>query len=389
MAQASAYRARLVYVTTHPVTALNLLRGQLRFMRDAGFDVHVVSAPGPELDRVATAEGVTTHAVAMNREISVFADLRALLRMTVLLVRLRPTIVNAGTPKAGLLAMIASFLVRVPVRIYLLRGLRAETARGLKRSVLHLTERISAACAGRVLAVSASLRDEFIARSLAPRSKVDLLGAGSSNGVDAERYAPRGIRSATRSSLGIPEDAFVVGFVGRMTRDKGVADLLAAIEALRARADDVWLLVVGEHESGDAISEDEKTQLLSYDDVVFTGRVENVATYYEAMDVVAFPSYREGLPNVPLEAAMSRVPVVGFRATGVVDAVIDGKTGQLVGIGDRSAFAAALERYLEDPLLREQHGNAAREYALSEFASRIVWDRIRAYYDDLLQGTTR
>jgi glycosyltransferase involved in cell wall biosynthesis len=369
-------RPRLLILVTHPMTARILMRGQLAHLVAAGFEVAVGAAPGPELDAVAANEGVTVFPVPFTRRISPGRDLVALARTVGVIRRFGPTIVNSGTPKAGLLGMLAARLCRVPVRIYTVRGLRLETSRGLSRHVLAASERLAARCAHRVVFVSESLRRRSLELALAPEEKTATISGGSSNGVDLDRFRPAapGEAEALRRELGIPPDAPVVGFVGRWTRDKGIADLAEAFSStLLPRHPECRLLLVGDWEEGDPVPAEVRDALRAHPRVVRPGFVDDPAPYYRVMDVLAFPSYREGLPNAPLEAAASAVPVVGYAATGTVDAVGAGSTGTLVTTGDRPALAAALAAYLADPALAVRHGTAGREWGLQRFASHAVW----------------
>ncbi len=357
-------------------------------MRQAGFEVTAVSGPGPELEAAGEREGVAVEAVTLEREMRPLADLRSLIRLVALLRRRRPDVVNAGTPKAGMLGMVAARLTGVPVRIYTLRGLRAETMTGVGGRILAATERLTSWCATDVIAVSHSLRQAYVERGLAPAHKVTVLGGGSSNGIDPERFGPTDDdRRRIRAEAGFDPTTPVIGFVGRFVADKGIDHLVAAFDRVRERVPGAGLLLVGDYEDGDPVDEATRARISGGEAIHVTGIVPDAARHYAAFDVLALPSLREGFPNVPLEAAAAEVPTVGFDATGTRDAVIDGETGALVPIGDVEALADRLTAYLLDPDLRRGHGARARHRAVEEYRSERVWAHLEERYRTALAAS--
>lgn len=328
--------------------------------------------------------------VPMSREIAPLSDGKSLRHLTRVFQELQPDIVNAGTPKAGLLGMLAATWARVPIRIYTLRGLRMETATGLKRLLLTTTERVAGLCAHKVVCVSPSLRDAFVHHRLGSSRQTIVLGGGSSNGVDADRFASTPARDqearSIRQSMGIPDSARVLGFVGRLTKDKGVAELLELFRTLEQEQPDLHLLLVGGFEEGDPLCSRLRDEIWSHPRVHITGFVNDTAAYYSAFDLLVFPSYREGLPNVPLEAAASGRPTAGFAATGTVDAVLNGLTGTLVPVGDVAGLTDAVRRYLLDPLLLARHGTQAQLRVQTEFRREVIWQALADLYTGELQA---
>ena len=363
---------------------LLFFRGCIANLRSSDFDVSVISSAGPGQELIR-AEGGSTFDVQMNREISPLADLVSLWRLWRILRRIRPDITSSGNPKAGLLGGLAAVLARVPCRIYALHGLRLETTTGLKRRILVWTEQIACKCAHRVICVSPSLRQRAIDLGLVEATKACVI---PSHGVEVERYAATaenlGRADELRHKLDLPKDVLVIGFVGRLTRDKGVPELIDAYWDLRSDFPELRLLLVGDFEDGDPVPQTLRARIEGDPLILRPGFVPDTSAYYHLMDVFVLPTWREGLGLVNIEAQAAGKPVVTTCATGAVDSVQNGKTGLLVPVGDVSALVHAIRSLLKDAAKREEMGRQGQEWVTREFPRNKILAALTREYQNLM-----
>lgn len=217
--------------------------------------------------------------------------------------------------------------------------------------------------------------------------KISIPGrGGSGNGIDPKEFDPSrfcSARQTVRREYAIPEDALVIGFVGRLIREKGIQELVTAFRSLKQRFPLLHLLVVGPFDERDPVSTEVRQALIDSPDIHLTGYQAKTAPFYAAMDVFAFPTYREGFGVVALEAGAMRLPVVASRVTGCVDSIIDGTTGTLVEARSAPALANGLIPYLESAELRALHGCNARRHVLERFRQELIWDDILDVYHEV------
>jgi len=280
-------------------------------------------------------------------------------------------------------------LTRVPVRIYHQHGLPLVTATGLKRHILRWTERTACRLAHQVICVSESVREVAIAEGLCPREKIKVLEHGSIDGIEGDRkFNPARISAESaqlvRARYQIPQGALVMGFVGRIVRDKGLSELAQSWRVLREECPSLHLLVAGPFESQDPIPADVEATLRSDPRIHLVGMAHDMPSIYRTLDLLVLPTYREGFPASLLEAAAMEVPVIATRIPGCVDAVRDGETGLLVPVRDAEALTAAIRVYLGDPKLRRQHGAKGRDRARREFDPEVMRESLFQEYLRLL-----
>jgi lipopolysaccharide/colanic/teichoic acid biosynthesis glycosyltransferase/glycosyltransferase involved in cell wall biosynthesis len=378
---------KILLVVTSPLTC-SFYGGFLGHLRETGLSATLVSSPGELLDQVASQHGASRIAIPMQREISPLRDLISLYQMSRTMRQVSPGLVDVSTPKAGLLGGLAGWLAGVPCRVYTLRGLRLETTTGFKRALLWATEWISCRCAHRVVCISPSLGSRAVDLKLVPANKTTVL-ANASRGVDLVRFVPRDQKrfeaNAMRKRLGIAENDLVIGFVGRLVKDKGIRELVEAFRRIKENHAHIRLLLIGDFEQGNPVDAGVRRYTESDSEIIRLGFVADTAPYYAAMDIFALPTYREGFPGVALEAQASGVPVVTTNATGAIDSIIDGVTGLLVPVGDSNSLAGALNKLLGDAEARARMGRAGRERMERDFRPEVIWQAHLQVYRDLLQ----
>lgn len=380
-------------IATVPFFLLHHLGTQIRATAQAGHAVLLVASPGAEWPALRAIAGAQAFELPIARPISPVADLRALLGLWRLLRRHPVDVLHSTTPKAGLLAAIAGRLAGVPVRLHTFTGQAWAELRGPARWVAKAGDRLIIALDTRCYADSASQRAFLEAEGVARRGALVVLGNGSLAGVDTrafDRARHAADAPGVRFRLGIGPADKVVVFVGRVTRDKGVAELVSAFQALAQKRADVHLVLVGPEEpERDPLPQATRAAIAGHPRIHAIGYSDAPAQYLAASDLMCLPSYREGFGNVVIEAAAMGLPVVGTAIAGLRDAIEDGVTGVLVAPKDAAALAAALESMLADDDRRRRMGEAARERALRLFDADAVNARVLAEYAALVGDAGR
>lgn len=369
--------SRHIHILLSAPGLFGFMSGQTERLRQLGFATTVISAPSEWLDERVAAEGAARRILPICREISPWRDAVTFLRLCRLFRHEAPEAVLLSGPKAIFLGGMAAWLCDVPTRVVVYHGMRQENLRGPLRWILDLCDRISFACASQVLAVSPSLSELVVARGLVPAGQVSVVGQGTANGVDPVRFAlePEGIARAVqlKQALGIPREAPVIGFIGRLTEDKGVADAYAAYQTLRSRHPGLHLLLIGQDEMHTPTGRDLLARMRADGQVRLVDHTDAVEDYLHIIWAQVFPSAREGFGMVIAEAAALAVPTAAYAVTGVRDAIVDGETGLLARHGDVDALASALACYLEDAGLRRHHGLGGWSRVRQLYTPRHTW----------------
>lgn len=328
---------------------------------------------------------VTCLDVSIRRDIAPLADLLAVWRLYRLFRSRNYDLVHSLTPKAGLLAMLSAWIAGVPIRIHVFTGQVWVTRSGFSRWLLKSIDRMIAALSTDILVDSPSQRDFLVSEGIVAGSRAHVLAHGSISGVDADRFRPDASRgAAVRAALGIPADAVVLLYLGRINRDKGIRDLCRAFVAAAEERTDLWLLLVGPDEAGE--SDRVLSLCASMSDRVrrvdFTSSPEH---YMQCADVFCLPSYREGFGTSVIEAAACGIPSIASRIYGLTDAVKDGHTGLLHPPHDVDALALCIQHLANSPQERQRMGLLARERAITLFSQQAITLALMRYYWQTLE----
>ena len=372
-------RKRVCWITTTPFIANAFLRPHLQELaRHYDLTLALNLEDGYALQDLDAA--IRVIGVPLRRKISPIWDLAALAALLRLLVRGRYDAVHTFAPKAGLLGMLAAWLVGVPVRAHSFLGEVWASRRGAMRGLLKAADWLVARLATRVLVVGRGERAFLEREGVVLGGRGSVLGDGSIAGVDTECFRPNpAARASIRAQLGLKEADVLLLYLGRLVRDKGVLDLAAAFELACARNPDLVLAFVGPDEEGITVQVRSSAGAAA-GRLRFPGYVKRVEDYLASADLVCQPSHREGFSTVILEAAACGVPTLASKIYGTEDALIDGVTGQYLPAGDVHRWANAMVELATDPARREQWGRAAREFALERYKVERLVEEMCAFY---------
>ncbi len=381
---------KLIRITTVPISLKVLLRGQHRFMQENGFEVIGVSSPGRELDDVHLEEGIRIETVEMTRVISPLKDLKSLWRFYKLCKKERPLMVHSHTPKAGIIGMLGAKLAGVPIRLHTVAGMPLMESAGLKRKILNFVERFTYACATKVYPNSRGLYDFILKEGFTSPQKLHVIGTGSSNGIDTSFYAKEQVAAdqlqRLRSELNISEDDFVFIFVGRLVTDKGINELIEAFSAVKSASPrSIKLLLVGSLESELDPLAPKTLEIMAQDkDIIAVGFQKDVRPYLALAHCLAFPSYREGFPNVVMQAGAMELPCIVSDINGCNEIVEHGQNGVIVPPKDAGALAHAMAAMVQHPELCAQYKQKSRQMIQSRYEQVVVWSALLQEYRQLI-----
>lgn len=381
---------KLIRITTVPIALKHLLVGQMRYMSEHGFEVVMVSAGGKEVDDVRKNEGCRYEIIPMTRKMTPFADLRSLWRLYRFFKKEKPDIVHSHTPKAGLLSMLAAKMAGVKIRIHTIAGLRFMTSRGATRKILVSMEKLTARCATHVWPNSFSLMNYIRDHRLVSARKMEVIGLGSSNGINLSRFSLQALRpeklKQIRELVKYDQQFTYLLCVGRIVKDKGIDELLSAFTRAYDKNTRLRLILVGEFEDElDPVSDAARKILKEHPGIIRTGWNDDVEYFMQFSYALLHPSYREGFPNVLLQAGAMLCPVICSRIEGNVDVVEHERTGLLFEVRNSDDLYRQLERALDNPGQLRDYSAELRKKIESHFDQRVLHAQLKDKYLELLR----
>ncbi|MFY0672421.1 MAG: glycosyltransferase family 4 protein [Bacteroidia bacterium] len=356
--------------------SVGLLPGQLSYFKSKGYKTYLLSPKTGRSVEYSQQENCELLELEIERNISLWKDLKSLFRVIRIFLKVKPDIVNLGTPKVALLGLIAAKLLGVKRRIYTCRGFRYEHEKGRLRSILIFMEKITAFCAQDVICISQSVKDLGVSYNIFKNNKAVVINKGSSNGIDLKKFSPNGVGLEAELELKKKyslESYFVFGFVGRIIDRKGINELYQAFVQLNEVYADTKLLIVGPLEREQLADDSLIKKIQDHPNIIWPGRTDDVPTHLKVMDVFVLPAWWEGFGNVLVQAAAMGIPVISTTGTGTIDAVSDGFNGTLVPVKDVQALKNAMEDLYKGKELRLKYSENGLIWS-KNFQSELIWN---------------
>ncbi len=388
-------KKKLIRITTVPQSLGGLLRGQLSYMSQY-YDVLAVSSKDNNgyLAKYGHREKVRIYRVTMTRQITPFKDLKAVWQLYLLFKKEKPFIVHTHTPKAGTLGMTAAYLANVPHRLHTIAGMPLLERTGYTRKLLDLVEKITFGFATKVYPNSFEMEKIVLKNKYSDKKKLRVLGNGSSNGVDQTFFDPERYNEYRtlrfRNFLGILKTDFVFLYVGRMVKDKGIEELINAFDTISAQHEDLKLLLVGKFERElDPVSIQTEATIESNPNIIYVGSRRDVRSFYSVADVLTFPSYREGFPNVVMEAGAMGLPAIVSDINGCNEIIIDNENGIIIPPKDSETLGIEMLTLYKDRDKLQKMASKSRQMITSRYDRQFFWSELLKEYASLEECKNR
>lgn len=384
---------KLIRITTVPMSLKYLLKGQMAFMSKNGFNVTMISSDGQELNDVIENEKCDHIIIQLTRKITILKDLKATYNLYKLIRKEKPDIVHTHTPKAGIVGMLSSYFAGVPIRLHTVAGLPLMEVTGFKRIILNFVEKLTYKYSTKVYPNSYGLKKIILNNRFISENKLKVIGNGSSNGIDTSYFDPELFSSlennTLKSELGVELNDFVFIFVGRIVGDKGINELVEAFNELCSDLKGIKLLLVGPFEDElDPLSEKTKLLISNNDKIISAGYQNDVRPFFAISNSLVFPSYREGFPNVVMQAGAMGLPSIVSDINGCNEIIENNINGLVIKVKSVRAIYAAMIKIISDKTLFNKLRLTSRNSIKSKYDREVYWHLLLKEYKDLIKVTT-
>ena len=353
---------------------------QINYFTDKDYEIAIACSESEDFYIFCHEHNAKPVPLKITRKFDFLNDIYSILKLISHIRKNKFNIIIGHTPKGGLISMMAAYITRTKKRIYFRHGLMFETSKGFKRKLLIIIEKLTGLLATDVICVSNSVLEVSNNLNLSSSFKNKILNLGTCNGLDSiNKFNPSIIdvnkKINLRSKLNINTNDIVIGFVGRIVKDKGIEELITAWKTFHTLHTNVKLILVGPFENRDAVNPTISNYILNEKSIIYTGEQSDTVLYYSIFDIFILPSYREGFPTVVLEASSMQVPVITTKSTGCVDSIQENITGIYCDLNINSILKS-LEFYINNPLLRKNHGTNGRDFVIKNFNQKLIWKQI-------------
>jgi glycosyltransferase involved in cell wall biosynthesis len=370
---------KILHVVHVPFAIPYFLGDQLKYFKDhSNIEIHIACSPSEVFYSYSKKWDFIPFELNIKRKISIITDLISIYNLVIYIKNNKFNVVVSHSPKGALIGTIAAYICGIDKNIYVRHGLFYETSSGFKLIIFKTFERIVSFFSSKVICVSKSILEKSISDNITNENKMILINKGSFNGIDTKvKFNPINFSEALiqtlRNKYNISRNDIVIGYVGRLSKDKGIVELFQAWILLKTKINNIKLLLIGPLDERNAIENIYLEKIRNDNSIILTDLIINTAPFYKLMHIFILPSYREGFPTVVLEASSMELPVITTKKTGCIDSIIENETGMFVNISPLD-ISNVISHYINNPVLRNMHGKMGRKFVVENFEQTLMWE---------------
>lgn len=371
---------KILHVFNVPFVIPYMLGDQITYMNSKGYEIHVACSNGEKIEQYIKKWNFIFFSLNITRSISPINDIISIFKLYKYIKQNNIDIVIGHTPKGGLISMIASFISSIDKRIYFRHGLLSDTSIGINKIIFDLVEKLTSYFSTTTICVSNSIYNKSISSRLTTKRKLKILNKGTCNGIDVFNEFNNDLVNVNDkiqllSHYNLDNTNIIVGFIGRLSKDKGINELINAWKIVKNNNFKIKLILCGPIDERDPISNELLNYIINDDSIIYCGEIESTKLYYSIFSFFILPSYREGFPTVVLEASSMKNAVITTRCTGCIDSIIENQTGIFTDINEK-AIADSIQFYIDNPNIANLHGENGRKFVTNNFQQKKIWEEI-------------